>query len=82
MFYSAWSPNSFGGERGTTQFADYNYVTGSISQREVAETNHDMFCPGMSSLGDGRLVITGGSNAEKTSIYDPASNTFAPGPDM
>ncbi|KAL6708861.1 hypothetical protein ACN47E_002268 [Coniothyrium glycines] len=72
----------FGQERGYTQFADYNWVTGAVSQREVAETAHDMFCPGMSSLADGRLVITGGSNAQKTSIYDPRNNTFAPGPDM
>ncbi|KAF2853433.1 copper radical oxidase [Plenodomus tracheiphilus IPT5] len=82
MFYSAWSPNSFGQERGFTQFADFNYVTGAVSQREVSETKHDMFCPGMNSLADGRLIITGGSNAEKTTLYDPRSNTFAPGPDM
>lgn len=36
----------------------------------------------MSSLGDGRLVITGGSNAERTTIYDPASNEFIAGPNM
>ncbi|OAL54059.1 galactose oxidase [Pyrenochaeta sp. DS3sAY3a] len=82
MVFSAFSPNSFGGERGITQFAEYNYATGAISTRQVAETNHDMFCPGISSLGDGRLVITGGSNAEKTSIYVPSSNTFVAGPDM
>ncbi|CAO2657951.1 Nn.00g072110.m01.CDS01 [Neocucurbitaria sp. VM-36] len=82
MVFSAWSPNSFGGEHGVTQFAEYNYVTGAMSTRQVAETQHDMFCPGMGSLADGRLVITGGSNAEKTSIYDPASNTFMPGPNM
>lgn len=82
MVYSAWSPRMFGQERGITQFADFNWITGAVSQREVAETRHDMFCPGMSSLGDGRLVITGGSNAEKTSIYNPADNSFSPGPDM
>jgi galactose oxidase len=82
MFFSAWSPTAFGGERGTTQFAEYNYRTGAISQRQVSNTQHDMFCPGMSSLGDGRLVITGGSNAERTSIYDPATNEFIAGPDM
>lgn len=82
MFYSAWSPYVFGGEKGYTQFAEYNYVTGAVSQREVAETKHDMFCPGMNTMADGRLIITGGSNAEKTSIYDPATNAWASGPDM
>ncbi|RMZ67481.1 kelch domain-containing [Pyrenophora seminiperda CCB06] len=82
MVYSAYSPTAFGGERGKTQFAEYNWVTGVTSTREVAETNHDMFCPGMSALGDGRLIITGGSNAEKTTIYDPKDNKFTSAPDM
>ncbi|KAH7394484.1 hypothetical protein BKA66DRAFT_456524 [Pyrenochaeta sp. MPI-SDFR-AT-0127] len=82
LVFSAWAPNFFGGDHGVTQFAEFNFVTGAISTRQVAETQHDMFCPGMSSLGDGRLVITGGSSAEKTSIYNPTSNTFTPGPNM
>jgi galactose oxidase len=53
-----------------------------ISARQVAETQHDMFCPGISSLADGRLIITGGSNAERTSIYDPRSNAFTAGVNM
>jgi galactose oxidase len=82
MVFSAYSPTSFGGDRGITQFAEYNHLTGTISARQVAETQHDMFCPGMSSVADGRLVITGGSNAEKTSIYNPNSNTFTAGSNM
>lgn len=56
--------------------------SGAISARTVANTGHDMFCPGMSSLQDGRLLITGGSNADVTSFYDPASNAFTKGPNM
>lgn len=41
-----------------------------------------MFCPGISALQDGRIVITGGSDAEKVSIYDPLTNQFTRGPDM
>ncbi|KAI9869665.1 MAG: hypothetical protein M1823_008995, partial [Watsoniomyces obsoletus] len=33
-------------------------------------------------MADGRLIITGGSNAEKTTIYDPNTNTFASGTNM
>jgi galactose oxidase len=40
VVFSAWSPNSFGGERGITQFAVYDHKTGLISRREVAETKH------------------------------------------
>ncbi|KAH9872828.1 hypothetical protein J1614_005222 [Plenodomus biglobosus] len=40
-----------------------------------------MFCPGISLDFNGRVVVTGGSNAAKTSIYDPASNAWTGGPD-
>jgi len=33
-------------------------------------------------LADGRIIITGGSDAEATSIYSPATNEFTRGPDM
>jgi galactose oxidase len=82
MVFSAFSPDSFGGSRGYTQFAEYDHRDGAISTRQVAETQHDMFCPGISSLADGRLIITGGSNAERTSIYDPRSNKFSAGVNM
>jgi galactose oxidase len=82
LAFSAFSPNSFGGTRGITQFAEYNFINGTVSKRRVAETNHDMFCPGMSALGDGRLIISGGSNAEKSTIYQPFTNKFVRGPDM
>lgn len=35
-----------------------------------------MFCPGISSLQDGRIVITGGSDAEAVSVYNPTDNSF------
>ncbi|KAK8091225.1 hypothetical protein PG994_000730 [Apiospora phragmitis] len=82
LVFSSWGAANFGGASGYTQFADYNFKTGAISQRTVSNTHHDMFCPGISSLEDGRIIITGGSNAEKTSFYDPATNQFTEGPDM
>jgi galactose oxidase len=82
MFFSSWSEDVFGGASGKTQFADYNYQTGEVSQREVADTQHDMFCPGISTLEDGKVVISGGQDAEAVSIYDPETNEFTKGPDM
>ncbi|CAN9386741.1 unnamed protein product [Alternaria alternata] len=81
LFFSSASPTMFGGG-GKTIYADYNYRTGAVSQRTVSNTQHDMFCPGMSQLGDGRIVVTGGDNAEITSIYDPATNDWTRGPNM
>lgn len=43
MFFSAWSPTAFGGERGITQFAEFNYRTGEISQRQVSNTQVRIF---------------------------------------
>lgn len=82
LVFSSWGPDAFGGASGLTQFADYNFKSGEVSQRSVANTKHDMFCPGMSSLEDGRMLISGGSDAAAVSLYDPATNTFAKGPEM
>lgn len=82
LFFSAWGPATFGGPGGFTQFADYSFASGAVSARTVANTNHDMFCPGMSALEDGRIVISGGSDAQVTSLYDPATNAFTRGPDL
>lgn len=53
-----------------TQTCTYDPASGIVSKRTVTETAHDMFCPGTSLDATGRLVVTGGNNAEKTSIYD------------
>ena len=82
LVFSAWGTNDFGGAGGLTQFADYNWKTGAVSQRQVSNTNHDMFCPGISALQDGRIVISGGSNAEAVSIYNPSTNAFTRASDM
>lgn len=41
-----------------------------------------MFCPGISALEDGRILIQGGSDAKKNSFYNPSSNTFTKAPDL
>lgn len=41
-----------------------------------------MFCPGMSLDVNGRAVVTGGDDANKTSIFDPSTNTWTTGHQM
>lgn len=82
LFFSSFAPFDFSGATGKTQFGDLNLGTGEVSQREVANTHHDMFCPALSSLEDGRMVISGGSDAEAVSIYDPVTNKFTRAPNM
>jgi galactose oxidase len=64
-----------------TQTATFDVASGDVSQLLVDNTNHDMFCPGISATGAGSIVVTGGDNAEKTSIYVPGEG-WVPGPDM
>ncbi|MFJ5697011.1 PKD domain-containing protein [Arthrobacter sp. NPDC093139] len=82
LTWSAYSPTVFGGSNGYTQTSILNLATGAVSQTEVANTGHDMFCPGTSMLPDGRIIISGGSNSSKTTLYDPGSNTWTAGPAM
>ena len=44
----------------------------TLSVVESQPTLHEMFCPGTTNLPDGRLLVAGGSDSGKTSIYDPA----------
>lgn len=82
LFFSSWGADAFGGASGRTQYGGIDLNTGMIYAREVADTHHDMFCPGISQLEDGRIIITGGSDAEAVTFYDPVSNTFKRGPNM
>jgi galactose oxidase len=82
VLWSSYSPVNFGGANGYTQTAIYDLTSGKVSQRTVSNTAHDMFCPGVVMLADGRIMVTGGDDAAKTSIYDPASDTWAAGPPM
>ena len=50
-----------------------------VSHQFVNSMMADMFCPGTAHLPDGRLLVNGGSSSPKTSIYDPATNTWSAG---
>jgi hypothetical protein len=84
LTWSSFSPVHFAGNTGAgkTQTATYDPVSGTVSAATITVTNHDMFCPGISMLGSGDIVVTGGSNAEKTSIYNVTTDLWEPGPDM
>ncbi|GAA4602481.1 hypothetical protein GCM10023107_60500 [Actinoplanes octamycinicus] len=82
LTWSAFRPDSFSGGTGQTLTATYDPATGVVTQRMITETGHDMFCPGISTLPDGRILVTGGNNSEKTSVYDPATDAWTAGPAM
>ncbi|AZQ58464.1 DUF1929 domain-containing protein [Maribacter sp. MJ134] len=45
-------------------------------------TNHDMFCPGINNLPDGRILAAGGTSSERTTIYDPETQIWSRAADM
>jgi galactose oxidase len=82
LTWSAYSPIAYGGSNGYTQTSILDLSTGVVSPATVVNTGHDMFCPGISMLADGRIMISGGANSSKTTIYNPKTNTWTSGPDM
>jgi galactose oxidase len=81
LTWSSYATNNYGGS-GKTITATLDPATGVVTQRTVTETGHDMFCPGISVLPDGRILVTGGDDSAKTSIYDPATDAWTTGPEM
>ncbi len=85
----AWSSkyhDNFGGKDGHTYtqiFDPYDGEDGkAVSPSLETDTNHDMFCPGINNLADGRIMVTGGSSDERTSIFDPRTEKWTRGPDL
>ncbi|MGH3858535.1 discoidin domain-containing protein [Actinokineospora sp.] len=80
----AWSASDplISGGSGLTHTAMMDPATGAVTPRVVNETQHDMFCPGTATLPDGKLMITGGQDSTKTTIYNPADNTWSAGTPM
>ncbi|MCW2854095.1 MAG: arabinogalactan endo,4-beta-galactosidase [Nocardioides sp.] len=83
LTWSAYATNDYDPQgMGYTQTAILDLDTMKVSRRLVTKTRHDMFCPGVAMLPDGRIMVTGGSNANETSIYDPKRDTWKAGPPM
>jgi galactose oxidase len=82
LTWSAYQTDRYWGPTGSTQTAVLDPATGEVTQRVVSETGHDMFCPGTAMLPDGRIMVTGGNDSGKTTIYDPRTRAWTAGPSM
>ena len=76
LFWSAADRFNFTLGTGKTQAVFFDPKTGASTTKEIAETGHDMFCPGTTNLADGLILINGGKNSEKTTIFNPFSNQW------
>ncbi len=62
---------------GQTYTQIFNPATDTTEPETVSNTNHDMFCPGINNLADGRILSAGGVTDQETSIYDPVTGTWS-----
>ncbi|NML16568.1 DUF4082 domain-containing protein [Azohydromonas caseinilytica] len=81
LLWSAETRFSFSAT-GRTYTTIFDPATQTATETLVSSTSHNMFCPGTSNLADGRLLVSGGIDSEKTSLYDAATNTWSVGPRM
>ncbi|CAJ2500001.1 Uu.00g028540.m01.CDS01 [Anthostomella pinea] len=77
VFWSAFRPDLFTSGTGQTFTSSWTPGLQAVTERTVTNTQHDMFCPGISLDADGRITVTGGNDNKKTSIYDPATAGWA-----
>lgn len=69
-------------DSGKTFTSTFDPVAGTFSEAFVTESGHEMFCPGISNLPDGRIFVSGGSDAPKVSSYSPATGKWSAAPKM
>ncbi len=82
LMWSAYDRFTFGGDRGLTQTLTFDPSSYGYSERQVANTGHDMFCPGIANLADGRILVNGGSSSAETSVYNPSTDRWEDAADM
>ena len=81
LLWAARTPTSFGTNSGTaaTYTSVFDPATRSASPMTETPMGHEMFCPGLSMLADGSVLVSGGSDAQKTSIYDVGLGAWVTG---
>ena len=67
---------------GRTVTALYDPATGSVTNRSVSVTHHNMFCPGLCLDSTGRPIVSGGVSESRTSFYDEVGDEWIAGPNM
>ncbi|CAG7948949.1 unnamed protein product [Penicillium nalgiovense] len=69
--WSAWADNQFFASPGGETFTiTWDPIREDVYQASVANNEYDMFCPGISMDFDGRIIVSGGADSDKTSIFN------------
>lgn len=67
---------------GQTYTTLFDPATQTATETLLTQTGHDMFCTGTTNLPDGRILVNGGKDSGKTTIYDPVANSWSTGATM
>ena len=62
-----------------TVTALYDRARAFVSDATLAETTHNMFCPGLSLNANGHPIVSGGKTSTETSIYDETTSIWKRG---
>ena len=78
LVWSSYTPSTFGGSPGTTTYtATYNPSNQLVTQAIITNTDHDMFCEGLSLDFNGRVTAAGGNTDAATSGFTAATQSWA-----
>ena len=65
------------GPGGSTFTTQWDPVSGTVVENRVDQTGHDMFCPGTANLPDGSILVSGGNNSDKSTLYNALSDQWS-----
>ncbi|KAF9893475.1 hypothetical protein FE257_010787 [Aspergillus nanangensis] len=83
VLWASWQYNLYAQYKGgKTQTAIWNPYKRTVTQREVSDTSHDMFCTGIAFEENGNLLVNGGNTGFATSIYNTDSHNWTKGAKM
>jgi galactose oxidase len=85
--WASWKALRFGGSGSIDQTVTISLNPDDPTHptsKTVTNTTHNMFCPGISLLADGRVLVNGGDDVrtDATSIYNSATDSWTKGAAM
>src|SRR5690242_4827370 len=86
LMWGSNEPDTFENDIGTTPsdtlISFFDPATGIVSPATDASVQADMFCPGVSYLPNGQILIVGGSSSSHTTLFNPATGSWADSGDL